>query len=137
MARQKQRSQLSAIDEINMTPLIDLTFLLLIIFMITAPLLEYGVDVSPPEMNAETLNEENSHIVNLNNRGEIIFDKVTVSPEELTSQLEALSRQKKDLTVFVRADGDRPYREVMSVMKAVKNSGITKISLVTTAESND
>jgi biopolymer transport protein ExbD len=137
MARQKQRSQLSAIDEINMTPLIDLTFLLLIIFMITAPLLEYGVDVSPPEMNAETLDEENSHVVNLNNRGEIVLDKAVVSPEELTAQLEALFMQKKDLTVLVRADGDRPYREVMAVMKAVKNSGISKISLVTTAEGND
>ena len=58
MSRQKQRSQLNAIGEINMTPLIDLTFLLLIIFMITAPLLEYGVDVSPPEMDASPLTEK-------------------------------------------------------------------------------
>jgi len=137
MARQKQRSQLSAIDEINMTPLIDLTFLLLIIFMITAPLLEYGVDVSPPEMNAETLDEEDSQVVNLNNRGEIVFDKNIVTSEELTARLGALFLQKKDMTVLVRADGDRPYREVMAVMKAVKNSGISKISLVTIAEAGD
>ena len=134
MARQKQRSQLTAIGEINMTPLIDLTFLLLIIFMITAPLLEYGVDVSPPEMDAAPLPEEDSRMVNLNNRGEIFFDKVPVSPEELTSKLEALSRINKNLTIMVRADGDRPYREIMSLMKAVKKSGVTNISLVTQAE---
>ncbi len=135
MARQKQRSQLSAIDEINMTPLIDLTFLLLIIFMITAPLLEYGVDVSPPEMNAETLDEEDNHVVSLNNQGDILFDKIVLTPDELTAKLEALYMQKKDMTVMVRADGDRPYREVMAVMKAVKNSGISNISLITQAES--
>ena len=136
MARQKQRSQLSAIDEINMTPLIDLTFLLLIIFMITAPLLEYGVDVSPPEMNAEPLKEEDNHVVNLNKEGEIVLDKEVLTPDELMAKLEALASQKKDLTVMVRADGDRPYREVMAVMKAVKNSGISNISLITQAESD-
>lgn len=117
-----------------MTPLIDLTFLLLIIFMITAPLLEYGVDVSPPEMDAAPLPEEDSRMVNLNNRGEIFFDKVPVSPEELTSKLEALFRINKNMTIMVRADGDRPYREIMKLMKAVKKSGVTNISLVTQAE---
>lgn len=134
MSRQKQRSQLTAIGEINMTPLIDLTFLLLIIFMITAPLLEYGLDVSPPEMDAEPLPDEESRVVNLNKRGEIVFDKQPLSPDELTLKLEALSKVHQNLTVMVRADGDRPYREVMSLMKAVKKSGITNISLVTQAE---
>lgn len=133
MARQKQRSQLTAIGEINMTPLIDLTFLLLIIFMITVPLLEYGVDVSPPEMDASPLTEEDSRIVDLNNRGEIVFDKQAISPQELAIKLEALHRINKEITVMVRADGDRPYREV-NLMKTVKKSGVTNISLVTQAE---
>ena len=134
MSRQKQRSQLNAIGEINMTPLIDLTFLLLIIFMITAPLLEYGVDVSPPEMDASPLTEKDSRVINLNSRGEIVFDKQVLPSEELTIKLEALARVNKNLTVLVRADGERPYREVMALMKAVKKSGITNISLVTQAE---
>ena len=134
MARQKQRSQLTTIGEINMTPLIDLTFLLLIIFMITAPLLEYGVDVSPPEMNATSLTDDDSRVVNLNRSGEIVFEKELLTLQELSGRLEALAAQNKDITVLVRADGDRPYREVMTLMKTVKNSGISNISLVTQAE---
>ena len=118
-----------------MTPLIDLTFLLLIIFMITAPLLEYGVDVSPPEMNANRLKEE-SKVVNLNSRGEIVFERTVLLPEELSAKLAALGQANPKLTIMVRADGSRPYREVMNLMKAVKNAGITNISLVTQAESN-
>ncbi|NOY75890.1 MAG: biopolymer transporter ExbD [Kiritimatiellaeota bacterium] len=134
MARTKHRSQLSAIGEINMTPLIDLTFLLLIIFMITAPLLENGIDVSPPEMTASPLKEEGK-IVNLNNRGEIVFEHGDLSLDELTAKLaDLVNNANPELTVLVRADGDRPYREVMNLMKAVKNAGIKNISLVTQPE---
>ena len=135
MSRQKQRSQLTAIGDINMTPLIDLTFLLLIIFMITAPLLENGVNVSPPEMNANPLPEENSRVVNLNRSGEIVFEKSVIDTNTLKQRLQSLHQANSKLTVMVRADGDRPYREVMALMKAVKDSGISDISLVTQAES--
>jgi len=134
MSRQKQRSQLSAIGDINMTPLIDLTFLLLIIFMITTPLLEYGVNVSPPELNADKLPEENNKLVNLNADGDIMFEKQRILPASLTEQLKALHQSNSKLIVMVRADGNRPYREVMQLMKAVKDAGITNISLVTQAE---
>lgn len=136
MGRQKQRSQLTAIGDINMTPLIDLTFLLLIIFMITAPLLEYGINVNPPELNADPLPEEDSKVVNLNRDGEIVFEKSVVDAQSLTLQLQALRQANSKLTIMVRADGNRPYKEVMNLMKAVKDSGISNISLVTQAEGN-
>ena len=134
MSRTKQRSQLTAIGDINMTPLIDLTFLLLIIFMITAPLLEYGINVTPPELNADPLPEENSKVVNLNKNGDIVFEKDILDPASLTKRLESLQVINNKLTIMVRADGNRPYKEVMSLMKAVKDSGISNISLVTQAE---
>ena len=135
MATPRRRSQLKTIDEINMTPLIDLTFLLLIIFMITAPLLEYGVDVSPPEMDAAPIEDENSVVVNLNNRGEFTMDETAMSAEEITAALAAKKQTAAGkLTVMVRADGGRPYREVIELMKAVKAAGIKDISLVTQAE---
>lgn len=137
MARKKVRSQLGAIDEINMTPLIDLTFLLLIIFMITAPLLEYGVDVSPPEMNAEKLPDTNSRVINLNRHGQIVFDQVPVSEERLLESLRRLREVAPQTVLLLRADGSRPYRDVMGLMKAIKDSGFINISLVTTAESNE
>jgi len=134
MARQKQRSQLTAISDINMTPLIDLTFLLLIIFMITVPLLEYGVNVNPPSMNAEPLPEDNSKVINLDADGNIVFHKQVYQNDALINELEKLRLSNPKIIIMIRADGTRPYKEVMSVMKAVKEAGIQEVSLVTQAE---
>lgn len=137
MARQTHRSQLAAIHEIIMTPMIDMSFLLLVTFMITVPLMEYGVDVSPPEMNAEPLPEENSSTVNLNRNGQIVFNKKVIDAKMLMQELTALRRINNKLTVLIRADGSRKYSEVMDLMKAVKAAGINNISLVTLAETED
>jgi biopolymer transport protein ExbD len=134
MARQKQRSQLTAISDINMTPLIDLTFLLLIIFMITVPLLEYGVNVNPPSMNAEPLPDENSKVINLDADGNIVFNKQSYQKDVLTEELKKLLKKNPKTIIMIRADGSRPYKEVMQVMKAVKDAGIQEVSLVTQAE---
>ena len=134
MARRKHRSQLDAIDEINMTPLIDLTFLLLIIFMITTPLLENSVDVSPPEMNASELPDKNSCSINLNRNGQIVFNKIPVTRQELGIRLAVLYEQNPKTAVLIRGDGERRYSEIMELMKTVKNAGLTNISLVTRAE---
>ncbi len=134
MARKKRRSQLNAIDEINMTPLIDLTFLLLIIFMITTPLMENAVDVSPPEMDAEDLPEENNRTVNLDKDGNIVFEKQMMNKSSLLSKLKMIHGTNQKVNLFVRADGDRPYRQVMNLMKTVKSAGFKNVFLVTRAE---
>lgn len=134
MARKKRRSQLDAIDEINMTPLIDLTFLLLIIFMITTPLMENAVDVSPPEMDAEDLPEENNRTVNLDKDGNIVFEKQMMNKSSLLSKLKMIHGTNQKVNLFVRADGDRPYRQVMNLMKTVKSAGFKNVFLVTRAE---
>jgi len=133
MAREKHRSQLDAINTINVTPLLDTAFMLLIVFMISAPLLEYGVDVSPPEMNAEKIPEDNSRVITLNKRGEIVFNKNTLSKSEFMKELDGI-RDKK-AAILLRADGSRPYSEVMDVMKIVRAAGFKNISLITQAES--
>lgn len=135
MARQKHRSQLVSIDEINMTPLIDLTFLLLIIFMITAPLLEYGIDVSPPAKDGETLPDQDTKVINLDKDGKIVFNRRAMSPEELLISLRSLRGSQPKLAILVRADGNRPYREVINLMKTIESAGFNNVSLVTQAES--
>jgi biopolymer transport protein TolR len=135
MSRRKKRSQLSTIREINMTPLIDLTFLLLIVFMITVPLMEYSVDVSPPEMNANPMPDKNSFSIDINNRGAIVFKGQELSSIELTDRLKSILSSRKDVTILLRADGAIPYEKVIDVMKTIKNSGIKNISLVTQSES--
>jgi len=137
MARIKRRSHLTTIREINMTPLIDLTFLLLIVFMITVPLMEYGVNVSPPELNATAIKEEDSTYIDLNSNGQIVFSKQILTQAELTSKLKSLLKSNGKISILLRADGSRPYNEVMSTMKAIKAAGIKEISLVTQAEKNN
>ena len=134
MARYKHRSQLSAIQDINMTPLIDLTFLLLIVFMITVPLLEFGVDVSPPEMNADQLPEKENKTINIDKHGKIKYDKKAVTLQELQEELKYVRDKNKDTVILIRADGDRQYKEVMTIMKVVKDVGIKNVSLITQAE---
>ncbi|OGV35339.1 MAG: hypothetical protein A2020_06360 [Lentisphaerae bacterium GWF2_45_14] len=134
MGRSKHRSQLDAIDEINMTPLIDLTFVLLIVFIITVPMMEFGVNVSPPEMTAEKLPEEDYKIVNLDDSGKIILDKAPVSREELIDKLKYIYSKNKKTAILIRADGSRPYKEVIELMKYIKEAGFSNVSLVTQAD---
>ncbi len=127
----QSRSQLTAINQINVTPLIDLFCLLLIVFMLVVPLLEYSVDVTPPSYNANPLPEDkNSVVVNLNKSGELVLDKQVLTHQQLTDVL----RVKNKPIVFLRADGTRSYSDVMKAMKAIKEAGVKDISLLTIQE---
>ena len=130
----RQRTELESFSGINITPLMDLTFLLLIVFMITAPMLEYAVDVSPPEMNAETIQERNNILINLSADGTIRLGKETVSRDELARQLEQTRARNADVTVLIRADESRPYRDVVELMRTVRSAGLFNLSLVTQPE---
>ena len=134
MPKTGKRSQLEMVNQINMTPMVDLVLVLLIIFMITAPLLEYSIDVSPPKMNADKIPEENTKTISLNKKGQIVFNKETVTPRMLTEKLDNMKKMNPKLTVLIRADGSRQYSEVMEVMKAVRGAGILTVALVTEAE---
>ena len=134
MNRRKRRSQLDTIDEINMTPLMDLTFLLLIIFMIATPLLEYSIDVSPPEMNADKIENKKSETVNLLANGQVNYRGQIVNRENLFTILKNLKQTSPKTMLFLRADGDISYRKVIAFMTEIKNSGFSNISLITVAE---
>ena len=134
MNRRKRRSQLDTIDEINMTPLMDLTFLLLIIFMIATPLLEYSIDVSPPEMNADKIEDKKSETVNLLANGQVNYRGQIVNRENLFDILKNLKQTSPKTMLFLRADGDISYRKVIAFMTEIKNSGFSNISLITVAE---
>ncbi len=134
MSRRRFETTLQTVTDINVTPLMDLTFLLLIVFMITAPVLEYEIDVSPPEFTAEPIDEDRSVMINLDAQGRILLKKEIVARDELTQRLLFLYGQRPGLTVLIRADGDRRYREVIEVMKAVRAANIEDVSLVTQPE---
>ena len=130
----RRRFQSKSYDEINITPLMDTVFFLLIIFMITAPLLEYSIDVSPPKMNASEMKpDEYSRVINVKKNGDIEFDKKIMNPARLIARLRELKASPDGgrIKVFLRADKDLLYGSVIQVMKDVKNAGFTDISLIT------
>lgn len=134
MKRRRHRAPMAAFDQINMTPLLDLTFLLLIAFMLTMPLMEYGTKVNPPELNAKPLPEQQFRSVTIAADGSLSYQKEAVTRDALIARLRELKAAEPDTVVLLRCDGGRAYGEVIELMRDIKNSGFTKISLVTQAE---
>ena len=138
MARKKMRSQLDAIDEINVTPLLDLTFMLLIVFMITTPLMENGIDVTPPTMNADKINTEKiTRNLTITRDGILTYEKKPVTPAELLATLKTLQASSPDAVLLLRADGSRSYSEVIEVMKTIRESGFKNVQLVTLSDGRE
>lgn len=138
MARKKMRSQLDAIDQINITPLLDLTFMLLIVFMITTPLMENGIDVTPPTMNADKIDTEKvMRNLTINRDGILTYEKNTVTTRELLATLKTLQQTNPDAVLLLRADGSRAYSEVIEVMKTIRESGFKNVQLVTLSDGKE
>ena len=134
--RERERNRRAAIDEINVTPLLDLTFLLLIAFMITMPLMEYGTSIDPPEMDSDELPTENFVSVTLTRDGTLVLDKEAVSRETLKSRLTGMSTRTPKPKLLVRGDGERSYKSVIELLALVRSCGFADATLVTQAESS-
>lgn len=133
MARHRFHNQ--PFDQINVTNLIDTLFFLLIIFMLTAPLLEYSMEVKPPENNADEIQaDDNSKTVNVRANGKIFFENKEVTVEELADQLKTLRDSGKKYSFYLRADADLKYDTVIGVLRELRKAGFSDISLVTSAE---
>ena len=128
----RRRFPVTAYDQINLTNLIDTLFFLLIIFMITAPLLEYSVDVTPPEMNADPIKPDtDSKIINVKADGSIVFDRRVVSETELQAVLSRIEQESgRDTAIYLRGDKDLRYGAVMNVMRLVRGAGFRNVNLV-------
>ena len=134
MKRRRRDSKMGTIDQINMTPLIDLTFLLLIVFMITMPLVEYRLPVETPQMNAAQMTEKNSKTVVLQKNGRINIDKTSMSTAEMITFFSNLKVSAPDTVILLKADGACSYDKVIELMRDIKGCGFENISLVTSKE---
>ena len=128
----RRRFPVTAYDQINLTNLIDTLFFLLIIFMITAPLLEYSVDVNPPEMNANQISPDNdAKVVNVKSDGSIVFEQKTISEAELQIVLSRIEQQSgRETAIFLRGDKNVNYGAVINVMRIIRGSGFRNVNLV-------
>ena len=121
-----------AMSEINVTPLVDVMLVLLIIFMVTAPMLTAGVPIELPDSKAEALKEEQDEItVSMDGEGRLYLDDQELAPGELGDRLAGLQRGEKPPLVTLRADRGLEYGRVIAVMGELNAAGFKSISLVT------
>lgn len=121
-----------AIASINVTPLVDVMLVLLVIFMVTAPILQQGVSVSLPRVKAAPLpGEERQLVVTVDPRGQVYLNDAPVRLDELGAKLTAILRLQPQKQVYLRVDQNVRYGEVMRVIAAVKGAGVERLGMVT------
>ena len=120
-------------SDINVTPFVDVMLVLLIIFMVAAPLLTVGVEINLPDTEAKALPSENEPplTLSLTADGQLILQKTEIDAIALVSKLKAISLERKDGRIFFRADGANDYESVMKIMGVLSQAGFPEISLVT------
>jgi biopolymer transport protein ExbD len=128
-----RKDRLSALTEINVTPLIDLAFALLIIFMVTTPLLEQTIDVNLPVEASKSQSDEREEFqaITLDKSGDYYWSDEKVSPQQLGDLLDAMAMDPAPPVLSIRADSALPYQKVITVIDMIKQRKLSKISLDT------
>ncbi len=120
------------ISNINVTPLVDVMLVLLVIFMVTAPILQQGVNINLPKVKSTALTgDEQQLVVAVTLRGEVYLNDAPITLPELGTKLQAILKLRPDRQVFLRADQNVKYGDVMRVVAAVKGAGVERLGMVT------
>ena len=137
MRRYSQRHNLSTLSEINITPLLDLAFVLLIIFMITTPLLENSVNLVIPSSGAANapVNPAEVQTISIDRTEAIRLNNEAIDPATLTVRLIELKRANAEVAVVIRPDRELPVQKLIGLMDALQRAEITKVGIATKAES--
>ena len=132
-SRRRHSRRSNPISEINVTPFVDVMLVLLIIFMVAAPMLTVGVDVELPKSAANALESENEEplTITITKEGKIVLQTSTIPREELVTRLQGVAAERSSNRIFLRADGAIPYEIVMQIMGALNAGGFQDIGLVT------
>ena len=118
------------VSDINVTPLVDVTLVLLIIFMISAPFMRSGVRVNLPKAEARQPQPQRAILISIDRAGQVFLDQQRVTREDLVARIIVLRQRSPDLPVLVEGDAAVAYGEVIAVMDAVRRAGIENVGLV-------
>ena len=128
----RRRGSYKPLSEINVTPFVDVMLVLLIVFMITAPLLTMGVPVDLPKTKAKSIAEsEEPLVITVNAEGSVFIQDTEVEIDKLVPRLRAITENKADTRIYLRGDKDIDYGRVMEVMSTVNIAGFTRVALIT------
>ena len=128
----RRNSDNKSMADINVTPLVDVMLVLLIIFMVTAPMLSMGIDVNLPRVKSKTVDlAEEKLILSINENKEIFLNKTRMSLQDLNTKLAAIFEQRVDREIFLRADKNVSYGFVVEVMSEIRKAGVDKLGMIT------
>lgn len=135
--RNRRPSASRPIAEINVTPFVDVMLVLLIIFMVAAPLLTVGVPIDLPETQANALNSDTQPItISVNDNGEIFLQETIIPIDEVVPKLEAIAQTGYDERIYIRGDQTADYGTIMKVMGRINQAGFKNLGLVTLQETD-
>jgi biopolymer transport protein TolR len=134
VGRRSAGARYRPMSEINVTPLVDVMLVLLVVFMVTAPLLTVGVPVDLPQTQAPPINEpKEPTVITVNKEGQLFIQEAEVPIDNLVAKLQAITNSNPDAVLYVRGDKDINYGKVLEVMSLISNAGFHKVSLVAEA----
>jgi biopolymer transport protein ExbD/biopolymer transport protein TolR len=133
-ARAANHEEIQVRADINVTSLVDVAFTLLVIFMITAPILQGGVEIAIPEAPAAPLTTSEGLVISIGQEGQIYFDDTPVTLEEFDATVIQVIRQRGSPTVYVKGDANVPYGRVLKVIGTLTEAGIETVSLIAQPE---
>jgi biopolymer transport protein TolR len=129
------RGRRGLVSDINVTPLVDVMLVLLIIFMVTAPMMTQGLEVNLPKTTTKSLRQQEEPLmVSINKEGVIFLGKVPVALSLLRQQLSGVPDEKKNEPIYLRADEEVPYGMVIKTMAEIKRAGFDKLGMITLPE---
>ncbi len=128
----KGRGRYRPLAEINVTPMVDVMLVLLIIFMVTAPLMSSAVNIDLPKVAAQPINQDSEPLkVQVNAEGRVFLQDEPIELPELIAKLQAIAKDQKDRRIFIRGDKGNSYARMLEVMATVIQGGFTKVALMT------
>jgi len=132
-SKRKQKRQL--MSEINITPFVDVMLVLLVVFMVTAPMMISGINVNLPQAAAAPLSGNDEPLtITVTDKGQVYLQDILMESTELVPKLIAITKEKKDSRILVRGDKDTNYGTIMSIVGAINEAGYNHISLITQME---
>ncbi len=128
----KWGKDIEPMGEINVTPLVDVMLVLLIIFMVTAPLLTQGVNVDLPDAKSAAMQQNiEPLVVTIRSNGDVFLQKKKITLESLTARILAIRKNKTDMPIYIRGDAKTPYELIAKIMSQLEQANINKVGLVT------
>ncbi|MBN8511638.1 MAG: protein TolR [Rickettsiales bacterium] len=125
------------VNEINVTPMVDVMLVLLIIFMITSPMLVAGVEVDLPQTESAPVSGDSKPlVVSIKKNGDLYLFETLVKSEDLTDKLKEVSKENKDTRIFVKGDKAVAYGKIVETMATIQNAGFAKVALVSDIKQN-